>query len=316
MDGQEHILRAEGLVKSFADQTVLNGLDLSVERGELYGLIGPDGAGKTTFFRIAATLMLADQGRVSISGKDVVADYKAIRQDIGYMPGDFSLYGDLSIDENLKVFSAIYGTDLKSGYALIEKVYHQLAPFGKRRARDLSGGMKQKLALCCALIHQPELLILDEPTTGVDPISRSEIWEVIKDLQAKGVSVLVSTPYMDEAKLCDRISLMDKGNILQTDTVEGILKAYDRTLWAVKGERMSSLLEAIRAIPMVDSVYAFGNEHHVVLKDEFAHQASDSGIRSFRDKLAEVNHKQVQVDPIRPSVEDCFIEMISGHEGN
>jgi ABC-type multidrug transport system ATPase subunit len=226
--------------------TALDNVSFSVEKGELFGLIGPDGAGKTTLFRILTTLLLADSGEATVNNSDVVKDYKAIRSKVGYMPDRFSLYQDLSVEENLHFFAAIFNTTVKENYHLIEDIYVQLAPFKKRKAGDLSGGMKQKLALCCALIHRPTVLFLDEPTTGVDAVSRKEFWDMLKRLKQEGITILVSTPYMDEANLCERIALIQKGKILSIDTPKQITKQYPDKLFAIKSDDMSLLLKELR----------------------------------------------------------------------
>ncbi|HEX9252786.1 MAG TPA: ABC transporter ATP-binding protein, partial [Ignavibacteriaceae bacterium] len=221
--------------------TAVDDVSFSVKEGELFGLIGPDGSGKSSIFRILTTLLLADSGRASVMGMDVVNDYKEIRKIIGYMPGRFSLYQDLTVEENLEFFATIFNTTIQANYNLIADIYVQLEPFKKRRAGKLSGGMKQKLALCCALIHKPKVLFLDEPTTGVDPVSRKEFWEMLKRLKEQGISILVSTPYMDEAKLCDRIALIQNGKLLEIDTPQNIVNRFDSTLYAVRSENMFKL---------------------------------------------------------------------------
>jgi len=224
----------------------LSDISFSVEEGELFGLIGPDGAGKTTLFRILTTLLLADKGTASVNHSDIVKDYKAIRSKVGYMPGKFSLYQDLSVAENLNFFASIFNTTVKENYDLIKDIYVQIEPFKTRKAGKLSGGMKQKLALCCALIHRPKVLFLDEPTTGVDTVSRKEFWEMLKKLKQEGITILVSTPYMDEANLCERIALIQKGQILSIDTPKAIIQQYPDDLYAIKAEEMSKLLGDLR----------------------------------------------------------------------
>jgi len=194
-------ISVKNISKSFKGKTALKNISFEVNQGELFGLIGPDGAGKTTLFRILTTLLFADEGTATVAHFDVVENYKSIRNNVGYMPGKFSLYQDLTVEENLTFFATIFGTTIEENYDLIKDIYVQIEPFKTRRAGKLSGGMKQKLALCCALIHKPKVLFLDEPTTGVDPVSRKEFWEMLKRLQTKGITMLVSTPYMDEAAL-------------------------------------------------------------------------------------------------------------------
>src|SRR6187431_1596442 len=224
----------------------VNDISFDVEQGELFGLIGPDGAGKTSIFRILTTVLLPDKGQATVGGLDVVKEYRAIRNKVGYMPGKFSLYQDLTVAENLKFFATIFKTTIEENYDLIKDIYEQIKPFNNRPAGKLSGGMKQKLALCCALIHKPEVLFLDEPTTGVDAVSRKEFWDMLKRLKEQGITILVSTPYMDEAYLCDRIALIQNGKILSIDTPEEIVKQYPKTLYAIKAARMSKLLQDLR----------------------------------------------------------------------
>src|SRR5690554_4268837 len=228
----------ENISKSYKNVAAVKDISFEVKPGELYGLIGPDGAGKTTLFRILTTLLVADKGQAKVAGYEVVQDYKNIRHSVGYMPGRFSLYQDLTIEENLNFFATIFGTSIEENYDLIKDVYEQIEPFKNRRAGKLSGGMKQKLALSCALIHKPKVLFLDEPTTGVDPVSRKEFWEMLRRLKTQGITVLVSTPYMDEAALCDRIALIQHGNLLAIDSPDGIVNAYPGTLYAVKADDM------------------------------------------------------------------------------
>src|SRR6187551_2846339 len=243
-------------------------ISLSIEKGELFGLIGPDGAGKTSIFRILTTLLLPDGGSASVNGYDVVKDYKQIRQRVGYMPGKFSLYQDLTIEENLNFFATVFGTTIQKNYDLIKEIYVQLEPFKKRRAGKLSGGMKQKLALCCALIHKPTVLFLDEPTTGVDPVSRKEFWEMLKRLKAQGITILVSTPYMDEAGLCDRIALIQSGKILSVDSPKNISASFPDLLYAVKADNMHQLLKRLGDYPSIVSSYAFGEFAHASFEKE------------------------------------------------
>ena len=211
----EKSISVSKLCKRYGGVQALRDVSLDVGEGELFGLIGPDGAGKTTLFRILTTLIVPDSGSASVDGLDVVKDYKAIRQRVGYMPGKFSLYPDLSVEENLDFFASIFGVRVQDNYGLIAPIYSQIEPFKKRRAGKLSGGMKQKLALSCALVHRPSVLFLDEPTTGVDAVSRVEFWEMLDSLRAQGITIFVSTPYMDEAARCDRIAFVNEGKILE-----------------------------------------------------------------------------------------------------
>ena len=288
----------ENITKRYGKTVALDGVSFEVEKGELFGIIGPDGAGKTTLFRIIATLILADSGTASVDGLDVVRDYKELRKRIGYMPGRFSLYQDLTVEENLSFFAAVFGTTIRENYHLVEGIYKLLEPFRKRRAGKLSGGMKQKLALCCALIHKPDILYLDEPTTGVDPVSRKEFWEMLGKLQQEGITIVVSTPYMDEANLCDRIALIKGGRFLQIDTPQNIRQGFSAPLWAVRSERMHRLLDDVRAFPGVDNCYAFGETHHFTACEGF----DADGLRSYLEGLG---HTAVCLQPGKATVEGC-----------
>ncbi|MGB5783419.1 MAG: ABC transporter ATP-binding protein, partial [Eudoraea sp.] len=243
--------------KSYKSVKALSNISFEVKEGELFGLIGPDGAGKTTLFRVLTTLLFADEGQARVAGFDIVKDYKIIRESVGYMPGRFSLYQDLTVEENLNFFATIFGTTIEENYDLIKDIYVQIEPFKNRRAGKLSGGMKQKLALSCALIHKPKVLFLDEPTTGVDPVSRKEFWDMIKRLQLKGITILVSTPYMDEAALCDRIGLIQDGVILQIDSPEAIIKKYPKAIYNVRADNMYQLIQSLKAYEHSHSVYPF-----------------------------------------------------------
>ena len=235
------------LTKVYGKEKVqaVDDVSFSVSKGELFGLIGPDGAGKTSIFRMLTTLLLPDAGSATVDGFDIVKDYKKIRNTVGYMPGKFSLYQDLTIEENLNFFATVFGTSIEENYHLIKDIYVQIERFKDRRAGKLSGGMKQKLALCCALIHKPSVLFLDEPTTGVDPVSRKEFWEMLKRLKAERITIVVSTPYMDEATLCDRIALIQNGKILSIDTPDKIVESYPDELYAIKADNMYRLAEKV-----------------------------------------------------------------------
>jgi len=296
----------ENIIKTYGKKkevTALNDISFNVKKGELYGIIGPDGAGKTSMFRILTTLLLADSGKVSVDGFDVVKDYKQIRKRVGYMPGKFSLYPDLSVEENLSFFATIFNTSIKENYDLIKDIYVQIEPFKKRKAGKLSGGMKQKLALSCALIHRPSVLFLDEPTTGVDAVSRKEFWEMLKGLKQQGITILVSTPYMDEASLCDEVALIQNGKILSVNTPEGIVNSFSKPLWAVKSSRMLPLLNDLLQKDFVENAYPFGEFHHVVMKDKSGEQLLNELINNRRDENAEVKKAQ-------PDIEDCFIALM------
>lgn len=285
--------------------TAVKDISFSVDRGELFGLIGADGAGKTTLFRILTTLLLADEGSATVNGFDVVKEYKKIRTCVGYMPGKFSLYQDLTIEENLNFFAAIFGTTLQENYDLIKEIYQQIEPFKDRRAGQLSGGMKQKLGLCCALIHKPDVLFLDEPTTGVDVVSRREFWEMLEKLKKQGITILVSTAYMDEANLCDRIALIQKGNILSIDTPAKIIESFPEQLYGIKSLKSTSifqLLQDTRAYPSIASCFAFGDSLHATFNN-----SSDKGLIDY---LHSKGHIDASMETITPSVEDCFIHLL------
>jgi ABC-2 type transport system ATP-binding protein len=236
----------ENISKSYADVLAVDDVSLTIEKGEIFGFIGPDGAGKTSLFRMLTTLLIPDKGKATVEGFDIVKDYTKIRSSVGYMPGRFSLYQDLTVEENLNFFAAVFGTTIQENYNLIKDIYVMLEPFKKRKAGKLSGGMKQKLALCCALIHKPKILFLDEPTTGVDPVSRNEFWDMLGNLRKEGITIVVSTPYMDEANKCDRIALMQKGKIMETDFLKNIISRFPRKLFAVKSDGMFVLLNELR----------------------------------------------------------------------
>ena len=284
-----------------------NGISLSVPKGEIFGVIGPDGAGKTTLFRILATLLLPDSGEAHLGKWNVIDDYKEIRKMIGYMPGRFSLYFDLSVEENLEFFATVFDTTIEENYEFIKDIYQQIEPFKKRRAGALSGGMKQKLALSCALIHQPEILILDEPTTGVDPVSRKEFWDMLKKLKEGGMTILVSTAYMDEANRCDRIALMREGEFIAIDTPDNIIAAYEQTLWSLKGDNLSSMLTDIRAFPQVKTSFAFGDEHHITVDPNLTKE-------ELNNYLSEKGYTNISINGITPTVEDCFLALTQEEE--
>ncbi len=297
---------AEGLSKSYGKEKILavENLSFTVEAGEIFGLIGPDGAGKTSIFRMLTTLLLPDAGNAKVMGHDIVKDYREIRKTVGYMPGKFSLYQDLSVEENLNFFATLFNTTIKENYHLIKDIYEQIEPFKKRRAGKLSGGMKQKLALCCALIHQPTILFLDEPTTGVDPVSRKELWEMLKRLKEKGITIIVSTPYMDEANLCDRIALLQHGKILSIDTPPNISAAYPDLLFEVKGGKMSRLLNTLVAFEQTKSAFSFGDAVHLTLQD------ANTPAQDVINYLAQKGIEGSSIQLIKPTIEDCFIQLL------
>jgi ABC-2 type transport system ATP-binding protein len=283
--------------------TALKGISLDVKQGELFGIIGPDGAGKTSLFRVLTTLLLPDGGAAVVDGFDVVKDYKEIRRRVGYMPGKFSLYQDLTITENMEFFATIFNTTVEENYDLVKDIYVHIEPFKNRRAGKLSGGMKQKLALCCALIHRPSVLFLDEPTTGVDAVSRKEFWEMLKRLKQQGITILVSTPYMDEASLCDRVALIQSGSILSINTPQGIVNEFEKPLLAVKADNMLHLLNDLKEWEGQQDAYPFGEFHHVVLKNEEAE-------KELGHYLAPKAHRNLRAKRITPDIEDCFIALM------
>jgi ABC-2 type transport system ATP-binding protein len=289
------------LSKSFGEVKALESVSFSVRRSELFGLIGPDGAGKTTLFRLLATLLDPDKGTATVDGLDIVKDYLAIRSRIGYMPGRFSLYSDLTVEENLRFFAALFGVRVEDSYDLIAPIYRQIEPFSTRPAGKLSGGMKQKLALSCALIHHPSVLFLDEPTTGIDAVSRGELWDMLRKLKEKEITILVSTPYMDEASLCDRIALCNEGHILGIDTPRGIVEKFNSKLYAVRADNMFALLEAARQVEGVLECYPFGQTHHLIADTKF-------NKHRFIEQLDALSN--LTIKPIEPTIEDVFINLM------
>jgi len=294
-------IKVENISKSFGKVKALDSISFEVERGELFGLIGPDGAGKTTLFRLLATLLDPDEGRAEVDGFDIVKDYHAIRERVGYMPGRFSLYQDLTVEENLNFFAALFGVKVEDSYDLVAPIYRQIEPFKRRRAGKLSGGMKQKLALSCALIHRPSVLFLDEPTTGVDAVSRSEFWDMLAELKQRGITILVSTPYMDEASRCDRVALCNEGRILGIDPPTDIVAGFDSPLYAVQADNMYQLLLAVRKATGVMECYPFGEAHHLIADTEF-------DIEQFKAELADV--QGLRIEPVKPTIEDMFIKLM------
>jgi ABC-type multidrug transport system ATPase subunit len=289
--------------KSYKNTKALKDISFDVNAGELFGLIGPDGAGKTTLFRVLTTLLFADNGIATVAGYDVVSDYKKIRNSVGYMPGRFSLYQDLTVEENLEFFATIFGTTIEENYDLIKDIYVQIEPFKDRRAGKLSGGMKQKLALCCALIHKPKVLFLDEPTTGVDPVSRKEFWDMLKRLQQKNITILVSTPYMDEAALCDRIALIQDGKILEIDTPEAIVKHYPQPIYNVSANNMYLLINSLNAYAHNHSVYPFGEFVH------YTDQRSYFNPDELFQYLESQNLSNIVIEKTQATIEDTFMEL-------
>lgn len=294
-------IEIHNLSKSYGKVQALKNVSFEVRRGELFGLIGPDGAGKTTLFRLLATLLNPDSGSAVLDGFDIVKDYQAVRSRVGYMPGRFSLYPDLSVEENLQFFAALFGVTVAESYSLVAPIYKQIELFRKRRAGKLSGGMKQKLALSCALIHRPSVLLLDEPTTGVDAVSRCEFWDMLAELRRHGLTILVSTPYMDEAVRCDRVALCDEGGILKIDTPEGIVNDFDSVIYGVKAKSMLSLLEKVRLFSGVADCYPFGEWHHMVTDDDF-------DVSDFLSVFGCVDG--FEFIPVSPTIEDVFIKLM------
>ncbi len=289
--------------KSYKKVAALTDVSLEIRKGEIFGLIGPDGSGKTSLFRILTTLTLPDSGSASVNGQDVIRDVSGIRRIIGYMPGHFALYQDLSVEENLNFYATIFGTTVAENYVTIKEIYSQIEMFKDRRARDLSGGMKQKLALCCALVHKPEVLLLDEPTTGVDAVSRREFWEMLKRIKESGVTIMVSTPYMDEVSRCDRVAMILDGKIIGQGTPAEIVARYPDRLYSASGENMFEILGILRHVDGVLNCSSFGSECHVSVAQDgpdetvLAKSLEDAGISSCTVKR------------ISPGIEDCFIRL-------
>lgn len=301
------IIDVSDISKRYGNTQALDRVSLQVPEGMLYGLIGPDGAGKSTLYRILTTLEKADSGKATVMGYDTVRDYRQIRRSVGYMPERFSLYQDLTVQENLNFFASLFGVKVSDNYDLIAPIFDQLSKFPDRRAGALSGGMKQKLALSCALIHRPKLLLLDEPTTGVDAVSRSEFWEMLRTLREKGISILVSTSYMDEAQLCERIALINEGKILEADTPQKLVEGLDENIFNVRADDMFHLLDMVRSLPDVTECYTFGATLHAVTKSGFDPQA---GAKT----LAEKGLHDVEVYPAKGDIEDLFIKLMKDGE--
>jgi ABC-type multidrug transport system ATPase subunit len=299
-------IHIQNISKTYEKVEALKDVSLEIEAGELFGFIGPDGSGKTSLFRILTGLILPDSGLATVGGLDVVTDFKKVRNITGYMPGRFSLYPDLTVAENLNFYASIFQTSLKENYDLIKDIYIQIEPFSNRKAGDLSGGMKQKLALSCALIHRPKLLILDEPTTGVDAVSRKEFWELLNKMQQSGITILVSTPYMDEASLCNRVALMQKGKLLAVDTPDAITRRYDGQLFGVKTNKMHELVTALEDVPDAVQVFRFGDRVHIT-----SHQKNEEQfVRLIAEALREKGHSAIQIEKQQPVVEDCFLALM------
>lgn len=285
--------------------TALKDISFNVEEGEVFGLVGPDGAGKSTLFNILTTLLLPDSGKIDLLGMDVVNDYKSVRQIIGYLPGVFSLYPDLSVEENLKFFAVMYKSSIEENMDLIRPIWKQISPFSDRKAGKLSGGMKQKLALCCALIHCPKVLFLDEPTTGVDPVSRKEFWDILKSIRTQGITVMVSTPYMDEATRCDRIAMIQEGQILGINTPAAFIRDFQGKLYTFRSENIFSLLNIMEQCPLRCNYYPYGEHCHIAFYDDV-----ETAMPQFEQFLEEKGQSHGEIIAIDPSVEDCFIEIV------
>ncbi len=305
-------LQVAGVSKRFGETVALDDVSFDVASGELFGLVGPDGAGKTTLFRIVTTLMVPDSGGATVLGLDVVNDMWAIRSRVGYMPGRFSLYPDLSVEENLSFFASVFGTSIDEGRSIIEPIYRQIEPFKDRRAGALSGGMKQKLALCCALVHRPEILFLDEPTTGVDAVSRREFWDLLDVLKGSGLPIVVSTAYMDEAARCDRVALMQQGRVLAVDPPAAIAARYPYPLLALHARERHKLLKAAREYPHAKSVYPFGDELHY--SDVRTGLSAQKISEELLSRLASDGFTDVRVTPIDAGIEDAFMELMEKPE--
>ena len=301
----KEVIRASGIGKKFETTQALKDISFDVNKGEIFGFIGPDGAGKTTLFRIITTLLLPDEGKISVLGLDTLTGFKELRKNIGYMPGRFSLYQDLTVEENLKFYATVFGTSISENYDLISDVYTHIEPFRNRLAGNLSGGMKQKLALSCALIHKPALLVLDEPTTGVDAVSRSEFWEMLRKLRVHNITIVVSTPYMDEAMRCDRVALIQKGQILTIDEPEKIREGFSRKLFSVKATDKYHLLIALRNYPGVLTAYPFGDSVHVTFRND----DSDPSVSEY---LTGMGIGDATICETKAGIEDRFLELMGG----
>jgi ABC-type multidrug transport system ATPase subunit len=314
------MIKVQNISKKYGNVQALQDISFEVEKGEIFGLIGPDGAGKTSLFRILTTLLLADSGSATLNGWDIVQDYRQIRDHVGYMPGRFSLYQNMTVEENLEFFATLFYTTIDENYDLIKDIYSQIEPFKNRMAGKLSGGMKQKLALSCALIHRPLVLFLDEPTTGIDPVSRKELWAMLRGLKSQGITIVVSTPYMDEAMLCDRIALMQKGKIMTINTPHGIIEKFPQKVFAAKADKMSRLLDDLREFECVESCHTFGEFHHFTIENGKLRTYLDvkinkcvafqrEAMENLKNALIEIGHTNVIIKEIEPTIEDCFMEL-------
>ncbi len=298
------MVSVENIVKTYKGTKALDNISFTVDQGEIFGFIGPDGAGKTSLFRILATLILPDHGTARVNKLDVVKNFRKLRSIVGYMPGQFSLYSDLTVEENLNFFATVFGTTIQANYHLIKDIYVQIEPYKNRLAGRLSGGMKQKLALCCALIHQPVILILDEPTTGVDAVSRFEFWELLQGLKQQGITILVSTPYMDEAGKCDRISLVQNGQILAVNTPKAVIEAFDKELYAIRSSNLYQLLIDLKAYNSASSVFPFGQHLH------YTDEREKADVSTIHNYLRKKGHIDINIEMIEPGIEDVFMKLM------
>lgn len=299
------MIKVNQISKQYTELVALEDVTFEVNQGELFGLIGPDGAGKTTLFRILTTLLRPDQGSAEVAGFNIKNQYRQIRKNVGYMPGRFSLYLDLTVEENLQFFATTFGTTINENYELVKDIYSQIEPFAKRKAGALSGGMKQKLALSCALIHKPKVLFLDEPTTGVDPVSRAEFWDMLKNLKQYDITILASTPYMDEASRCERVALIQNGKILSVDSPRRIMEGFEKPLYAVSsGLGMYKLLNDLKAYQYTGTAYTFGESIH------YTDCGDGPAIRRLEQYLGEKGHPQVEIEKIQAGIEDRFMELM------
>lgn len=302
----DSVIQINNLSKSYVNTQALRNISVDIKPAELFGFIGPDGAGKTSLIRILASLLIPDSGSATVAGLDVVKDYKILRTKLGYMPGRFSLYQDLSVEENLNFFAGIFNTTIKENYHLIEDIYNQIEPFKKRKAGDLSGGMKQKLALSCALIHKPEVILLDEPTTGVDAVSRTEFWEMLAKLKSQGITMVVSTPYMDEAARCDRVALIQKGDIMDIDTPDQVVRSFKKQLYGIKAQNMYPLVQLLRKHPQCSSAYLFGEWIHFSTVDEI-------DLTELNKFLEDGKMKDIHITKLNAGIEDSFMELMASN---
>ena len=303
-------IQIDNLSKSYGKVQALKNINLDIKSGELFGLIGPDGAGKTSLFRLLATLLLPDEGSAKLCGIDSVTDYKKIRSFLGYMPGKFSLYQDLSVIENLRFFATVFNTKIEDNMDMIRDIWLQIEPFKNRLAGQLSGGMKQKLALCCALIHQPKILLLDEPTTGVDSVSRSEFWQMLKGLKERGITIVVATPYMDEANLCERVALIQNGEVLQVNTPSEIVEQFEKKLYAIKSDDNYQTLLDLREFKSTHSVFLFGQSLH------YTDIQNEALVDKLKTYLENKGRSGIVIEEIKPSIEDCFMALSTKSEAH